>query len=231
MRVLQHNQNIINKVVRNLIDSVVVIEKSIGVKNALEKVELEKCINENKNAIDKLNERIELLNVEEMEIEQKDPSNRPGKCVFYDGGFCNLRKNCKFVHPEKTCEAYQQRDICSQVNCTDRHPKDCRYWKLGNCFRGNSCAYNHATKTNYNLLENDKRFEQERRMKCDLCHIITKTTYFCDLCKSDICNECTNKEAHDEDFFHENNDLTCKNLHKAAKDESILKSRENLLLN
>jgi hypothetical protein len=68
------------------------------------------------------------------------------KCRYFDKGFCRYRNKCRYFHPQKTCEEYLRSSKCDHLNCEDRHPEACKYWKSTNkCKRNENCDFLHAT--------------------------------------------------------------------------------------
>ena len=95
-----------------------------------------------------LSEVIKHLEQKIMEIEHHQEESRkvkvPRRCKFFNSGFCKERENCCFEHPESLCQTYLRTSKCQSFrSCPHRHPKVCRYWKNGECFRGQSCSYIH----------------------------------------------------------------------------------------
>ena len=82
----------------------------------------------------------------EMEHCQEEPRKTKfrRKCKFFNSGFCKRREDCRFEHPESLCETFQGNVKCPSFRtCPHRHPKVCRDWKVGKCFRGEICLYLH----------------------------------------------------------------------------------------
>ena len=81
-------------------------------------------------------------------------------CRFNNLGYCKIEKNlCNFYHSEEICEIYEEKGICYRMLCRKRHPRQCKYDKEGNCYRGNGCMFKHMKgvpidKTKINDTEN-----------------------------------------------------------------------------
>ena len=66
------------------------------------------------------------------------------RCKFYNRGFCKEGKRCTFFHPQDICHEYEYSGQCSQgSSCKLRHPRKCRYWLQGDCWRLETCVYFH----------------------------------------------------------------------------------------
>ena len=107
-------------------------------------------------------------------------------CKYQNRGRCKNLTDCKFYHPESVCGSFLINRLCVKQICRDRHPKACRYWKRGDCWRGQICYYNHQ--------QNQK---QESNKNCDRCNEYSPNTYYCEVCGKDFCPRCTIKEAHE----------------------------------
>ena len=121
------------------------------------------------------------------------------KCKYFDKGFCKSQHFCKCYHPEKVCDQLNTEGTCRKLNCRDRHPRECRYWKYGDCWRKDDCLYGHTA------IDNNKvEAMQIDDVICDRCHNATEIRYYCDVCGNNCCPHCTLKEAHSESFFRVN---------------------------
>ena len=158
-------------------------------------------IKENQNATENLNEK----------IREKTKNSLMNKCYYFDKGFCSSQELCKYYHPAKICDQWINDDYCTKHNCGDRHPRQCRYWKRGNCWRKDECVYIHKK----NMRETNK---------CDQCKEPTHMSYYCEFCGSNFCSHCTIKEAHFKEFNIIN--ISCNNLHKTTN-ETCMKSKNN----
>ena len=105
-----------------------------------------------------------------MERSQEEPRKRKfrRKCEFFNSGFCKRREDCRFEHPESLCETSLGDVKCPSFRtCPHRHPRVCRDWKVGKCFRGEICLYLHQqTQIAVNEMANaeivaDKMFVNE----------------------------------------------------------------------
>ena len=68
----------------------------------------------------------------------------PKKCRYWDRGYCNCKTKCKFVHPPANCKEYIQDSKCGNKECSQRHPKACK-WDQSNdgCRNDMDCLYLH----------------------------------------------------------------------------------------
>ena len=122
------------------------------------------------------------------------------QCWFDRVGYCREGKDqCKFLHIEEICQYYLQNGHCNRVRCKRRHPRQCYYDRTGYCWRNNDCRYLHESK---------KKIQQ-----CHNCEIKANLTYYCEICDSDFCSQCTLKDAHVEDQNKSNDTAQCKNVH------------------
>ena len=64
-------------------------------------------------------------------------------CWYFNRGYCKRRKYCKHKHETRECMNYLKGQSCEATSCSLRHKSECKYWKLGFCFRWNGCAYLH----------------------------------------------------------------------------------------
>ena len=59
------------------------------------------------------------------------------KCKYFISGHCKFQNDCKFMHPETSCN-----DIsCRYKQCQKRNPKPCRY--KDHCRRQSLCVFLH----------------------------------------------------------------------------------------
>ena len=66
------------------------------------------------------------------------------RCKFYNRGYCREEAECEFAHNFEKCQQFLKTGVCSErTSCQKRHPRRCRYWQEGNCWRGLSCVYQH----------------------------------------------------------------------------------------
>ena len=104
--------------------------------------------------IQNIDDKINLLDMKERES-----LDRVKKCSYYNKGYCKLQKECPFYHPETLCSQFESEGICAKTICRDRHQRPCRYWRKGECFRGETCEFSHR------LLGNE--FCLKKHNKCD----------------------------------------------------------------
>ena len=192
---LKKNQDVLTNLITNMIEELA----NVNIRITNEKVNLEYLIEINRNDIKNNVENMEALNLEENELKQNLLKETLNICPYFDEGYCKLLKTCKFVHSEENCELFDKEGICITINCRKRHRKICRYWRENYCFRGESCAFRHG--------------DLEIYKKCDQCDKDTTNLYYCEFCGKDLCNKCTNEEAHDAKAFMNRSKLSCKDIH------------------
>ena len=124
-------------------------------------------------------------NVVKSNIENDEESDVK-QCLFDRKGFCKAQSNCKFFHAENICEIYLTNKVCWKVKCRKRHPKVCRYFTRGNCYRGETCSYLHETNDN----------------SCNCCGHIPTNRYYCEFCDRNFCSNCTVEEAHSLNIYN-----------------------------
>ena len=63
-------------------------------------------------------------------------------CLFNKFGHCKFQANCRKRHVETICE----REYCEILNCNQRHPRECSYYRHFNrCKFGSYCSFTHKT--------------------------------------------------------------------------------------
>ena len=63
-------------------------------------------------------------------------------CLFNKFGHCKFQANCRKRHVETICE----REDCEILNCNQRHPRECSYYRHFNrCKFGSYCSFTHKT--------------------------------------------------------------------------------------
>ena len=64
-------------------------------------------------------------------------------CKYFQFGHCRFGEFCKHRHVKEVCN----NENCEIVNCTLRHPKECRYIReYHRCKFGDFCNYSHIEK-------------------------------------------------------------------------------------
>ena len=209
--------------IKNILESQTMIDEII-VKNSDDIILMKKTKKNSETALILLESKIDMLDEEitkfiTLKVKEKDESvteddNTLKKiCKYYNRGFCKSLDNCPFYHPTELCEKFKGDHICVNFNCRKRHPKKCRYWKLGDCWRGDGCLYSH------NLGQNDEHFKtiDDRDHICDRCSKATKKRYYCEICRLDFCEHCTNEAAHEMNIYLNKEAVCCEQIHKPLK--------------
>ena len=185
--------------------------KEVFAKNSDEIVKLEKeyiCAADQIRQIDKNLEEIETKLGESMNVVEElkmmttkkdiEENHNVKECAFNRKGYCREKENCNFYHSDKICEIYLKNGVCWRARCRQRHPRPCRYFQRGNCYRGESCQYLHVS----NL------------QTCENCNQQVLNRYFCEFCEKNFCSHCTVKEAHDRNIQKEDDDEPkCRSIH------------------
>ena len=92
-----------------------------------------------------LEQKMEEENNEHQEtIQRKKSVSKKIKCKFFNKGFCRDGIECDFFHPEEDCQEFLETGLCiSRKDCPHRHPHQCRYWAKGECWREETCVFQH----------------------------------------------------------------------------------------
>ena len=86
------------------------------------------------------------------------------RCKYYNKGFCKEGNRCEFFHPQDNCQEFECSGQCSQgSSCKLRHPRKCRYWLRGDCWRLENCVY----------LHNEEDFDKENIQTVDEDEVMT----------------------------------------------------------
>ena len=125
-----------------------------------------------------------------------DPKLEIKQCRFDNKGYCRLSESCSFFHAKTTCEIYSKTGTCWLKNCSQRHPKMCRYGER--CYRGKLCRYLHLNNA------------------CDQCEMFSPTIYYCEFCQNNFCAHCTVDDAHIKNIYQDKTP-TCQNIHKFSQ--------------
>ena len=188
VKTLQRHMGLFGKAFKDLTERVKALEekeKSDDNKEIREIIETQRVIDEiivaNTDTIKKLNsEMAELQNyqaignkeVVEMPAKQSVTNGKRKRCRYYNKGHCKYKEKCRFYHPKNVCKAYLDCGKCEQKDCSERHPKVCKFWSQNKngCGRNLDCDFLHVT-----IVQNDQNVEVERKVK--------DTEYKCASCK------------------------------------------------
>ena len=61
-------------------------------------------------------------------------------CKYNQSGFCKFKTACTKFHENELCQVKN----CSQIQCTKRHPKECRYFAEYKYCKFRACAFAHS---------------------------------------------------------------------------------------
>ena len=220
VRHMNKSHDVLTKVVKNLLDSVVIVEKKLEDSAFTKKCQndhtndIEKLMDDNSEAIRKINERIS-----ELKQEEDSFKSQIKKCYYHDKGFCKNQIECKFFHSQRVCEYFESEGICPKLNCKDRHPKICRYWKrIDSCYRGQNCLYRH------NYIAKNKVVAEGK--ECDRCKK-TAYRYYCENCQHDFCPECIIHDPKHQNVDRGPFNLDCEKMHKPIEVDEAMDVIEN----
>ena len=62
-------------------------------------------------------------------------------CKFNKFGYCRYNKMCRNRHENKICE----NSSCEIFSCSERHPRECRYFREYNRCKFNPCKFKHVS--------------------------------------------------------------------------------------
>ena len=114
--------------------------------------------------------------------QEKLKESKPKKCRYFNRGFCKYRENCRYYHSAVICKEYVKEGFCRKNNCSERHPKSCKFWTKtsGGCPRGEKCQFLHIESEKY--VENDDieelrgvRVNDDPVHDCENCQIGSHT--------------------------------------------------------
>ena len=101
---------------------------------------LEDLLRENSEAIKKIDNVLKRMEDESSkdEVEEINKSN-------INSGHCKYKSGCRFSHPIETCKNYLEEGKCDRKQCTERHPKICKWWQGKRGCKRDDCDYLHDT--------------------------------------------------------------------------------------
>ena len=134
----------------------------------------------------------DMLNKDDDKAENEHQKRK--KCRYYNRGYCKYTDKCRFIHPREICSMYMESQKCTKVNCTERHPKDCKWNKKAGGCRRQGCDFAHGKKVSNYKCEGCKDVWEDK--SCVVEHYLgNMNTYFCLNCdewiknKVDVFNE------------------------------------------
>ena len=171
---------------------------ALNILNLMQQMQYEQAVLNNKYE-KLLSFMAEILNNIKNEQKIKMNDNRP-RCKYHNKGYCKQGLGCSFSHANDICEEYLYSGSCNRGrDCPQRHPRQCRHWYKGRCWRANNCAYLHK-KEDYN-----KHVENE---SVEVIDNATPEHLDEDICDSDISNDPNVKyPANDLVDSSKNNDI------------------------
>ena len=89
------------------------------------------------------------------------------RCRYYNRGFCKHTINCRYGHADKICQRYLETQTCNEKQCSDRHPKLCKWLKTREGCKRQNCDYLHC-KQNYEESVKPK-MNEVKEYKCESC--------------------------------------------------------------
>ena len=98
-------------VINDVSMTTVVDEKSVSAQNV--------TTDEGRKPVLKENHVHERLSTQQ--VTNSDDKSKRSKCQFENTGTCR-KKNCRNIHPKKTCQNYSNYGVCSFRGCDLRHP-------------------------------------------------------------------------------------------------------------
>ena len=119
-----------------------------------------------------------------------DENDYVKECAFKRKSHCREKEYCNFYHSDKICETYLENGVCWRAKYRLRHPRPCRYFQRGDCYRGESCNYLHVS----------------YHQTFDNCNQKVLNQYFCEFCEKNFCSYCTVKEALDRNIHKEDDE-------------------------
>ena len=114
-----------------------------------------------------------------------------------------MKEACLFRHKAlKVCEEHLIRTKCVKKECENRHPRICRYFLRGSCWRGDSCFYLHEHESK-SATSNERETQSEKdksesfqlnqinenNEECANCKCY-EALNACDQCGKYFCSDC-----------------------------------------
>ena len=185
VKTLQRHIGLFGKAFKDLTERVKALEekaKSDDRKEIMEIIETQRIIDEilvaNSDAIKKINSEMVYIQNNHTVEKEKELTTQNGvkkgrikRCRYFNKGHCKYREKCKFYHPKTICKNYLESGKCESTDCSDRHPKLCRFWsknKAG-CRRGSDCDFLHVTLAQHDGKVTVESKVEETEFKCASC--------------------------------------------------------------
>ena len=89
-------------------------------------------------------------------------------CKHNQNGFCKFQQQCRLKHIMEICQVSN----CTNVNCSFRHPKYCKFFtSYGICKFGENCAYLHKSFRDESIV---KLVDQSEKLKTEVASLKDK---------------------------------------------------------
>ena len=175
--------------IKDIIETQKVVDGVIGANSeAIRRIEREiKIIENSRSEHELVNDATGKLDNDTISKESK----KTKRCRYYNRGYCKYKDKCRFIHPKSICQEYLRVEKCENQNCSQRHPKRCKWEESkGGCKRNLACDYFHVTSAHE--MENCSVENSESEYQCVGCkdvwnnkncvveHVVRKTkVVFC----------------------------------------------------
>ena len=188
VKTLQRQMGLFGKAFKDLSEKVKKLEvKTINddEKEIKEIIETQKVIDEiivsNADAIKNLGKEITKLQKEkerndnckavEASTKKLIDNGMRRKCRYYNRGHCKYRERCKFYHPRDICKKHLESGKCDIKECSDRHPKVCKYWNTSNngCKRKTECDFLHEDLAKTDVKDDIEDKQDAMKFECVGC--------------------------------------------------------------
>ena len=122
-------------------------DKIVSKKRVDEAIErLDREILQIKKVYDKVDSAEELIVDSDDRNDAKTQKFTRKKCRYNNRGFCKFKDRCRYIHQDKICSMYLEKQTCDKKECSDRHPKRCKWLETREGCNHNKCDYLHTVK-------------------------------------------------------------------------------------
>ena len=165
----------INEKVDNILKKQDAVDKAIAAnKEAITEIdhEIKEIFKQRKYSDDEKRKKPIENAIDDTDHELSD-HKKQRKSWYFNRGFCKYTTRCRFKHPDGICGNYLQTKDRENVECIERHPKQCKWEQSGRgCRRGIDCAYLHTS------LQNNRESFEILEFQCSSCKSAWKDTKF-----------------------------------------------------